>query len=65
MFSSPGEEQPMSAITKKILLWLGLAFVVYTIIVNPAKAADLAQEAFGGISDAGQSLGDFFDALVS
>jgi hypothetical protein len=55
----------MSTVTKKILLWLGLAFVVYTIIVSPAKAADLAQEAFGGISEAGRSLGDFFDALVS
>jgi hypothetical protein len=55
----------MTAIAKKILLWLGLAFVVYTIIANPAKAADLAQEAFGGISEAGQSLGDFFDALVT
>jgi hypothetical protein len=55
----------MTAIAKKILLWLGLAVVVYTIIANPAKAADLAQEAFGGISEAGQSLGDFFDALVT
>jgi hypothetical protein len=55
----------LSAITKKILLWLALAFVVYTIIVNPNKAANLAQEAFGGISEAGRSLGDFFDALVS
>jgi hypothetical protein len=55
----------LSAITKRVLLWLGLAFVVYTIIVNPAEAAGLAKEAFGGISQAGESLGDFFDALVS
>jgi hypothetical protein len=55
----------MAATTKRVLLWLGIAFVVYTIIQSPAKAADLVQAAFGGISTAGQSLGEFFDALVS
>jgi hypothetical protein len=54
----------MAATTKQVLLWLGIAFVVYTIIQSPAKAADMVQTAFGGISDAGQSLGTFFDALV-
>ena len=47
-----------------MLLWLGVAFVVYTIIESPAKAADLVQAGFGGMSNAGQSLGTFFDALV-
>ncbi len=55
----------MAATTKRVLLWLGIAFVVYTIIMSPAKAADMVQAAFGGISAAGQSLGYFFDALVS
>ena len=54
----------MAVITKRVLLWLGIAFVVYTIIESPAKAADMVQAAFGGISDAGRSLGAFFDALV-
>ena len=55
----------MAATTKRVLLWLGVAFVVYTIIIeSPARAADMVQAAFGGISDAGQSLGTFFDALV-
>jgi hypothetical protein len=54
----------MAATTKRVLLWLGVAFVAYTIIASPAKAADMVQAAFGGISDAGQSLGTFFDALV-
>lgn len=54
----------MAATTKRVLLWLGVAFVVYTIFESPAKAADLVQTAFGGVSDAGQSLGTFFDALV-
>jgi hypothetical protein len=54
----------MATTTKRVLLWLGVAFVAYTIIESPAKAADMVQAAFGGISDAGQSLGTFFDALV-
>jgi hypothetical protein len=62
---SVDEEPPgMAATTKKVLLWLLLAFVVYTIIVNPAKAAGMVRETFQGISVAGESLGDFFDALV-
>ena len=55
----------MAATTKRVLLWLGVAFVAYTVIQSPAKAADLVQATFGGISAAGQSLGEFFDALVS
>ena len=54
----------MSTTVKRVLLWLGVAFLVYTIIVSPNKAADMVQAAFGGLSSAGQGLGDFFDALV-
>lgn len=50
---------------KKALLWLGIAFVVYTVVSAPTTAAQAVREAFGGISTAGQSLGDFFDALIS
>ena len=50
---------------KRVLLWLGIAFVVYTVIAAPTTAAQAVTEAFGGLSSAGQSLGDFFDALVS
>ena len=32
---------------------------------EPGKAAEMVQTAFGGISTAGESLGGFFDALVS
>jgi hypothetical protein len=55
----------MATTTKRVLTWLVVAFIVYTIIQSPAKAADMVQAAFGGLSEAGQSLGDFFDALVS
>jgi hypothetical protein len=50
---------------KRALLWLGIAFVVYTVIASPNIAAEAVKEAFGGISTAGQSLGEFFDALVA
>lgn len=55
----------MATTTKKVLLWLLLAFVVYTILVSPAKAAGMVRETFASMSLAGESLGDFFDALVS
>ena len=52
-------------LVKRILLWLGIAFVAYTVIGAPTTAALAVTQAFGGLSSAGQSLGDFFDALVS
>lgn len=55
----------MAANVKKVLLWLLLAFVVYTIIVSPGKAAAMTRDTFDSISVVGRSLGDFFDALVS
>jgi hypothetical protein len=55
----------VAATVKKVLLWLVLAFVVYTIIASPGKAAEMVRETFGGISTAGESLGSFFDALVT
>jgi hypothetical protein len=50
---------------KKALLWLGVAFVVYTIIVAPTTAADAVRQSMDGLSTAGRSLMDFFDALVN
>jgi hypothetical protein len=49
----------------RILFWLGIAFVVYTVIAAPTTAAQAVTEAFGGITTAGQSLGDFFNALIT
>jgi hypothetical protein len=59
-FLQPGVEP-----VKRILLRLGIAFVAYTVIVAPATAAQAVTQAFGGLASAGQSLGDFFDALIS
>ena len=38
----------MSTTIKRVLLWLGVAFLVYTIIVSPNKAADMVQAASAG-----------------
>ncbi len=54
----------MAATTRRVLLWLALAFVVYTVIMSPARAADMVRVAFGGVSNAGTGLAAFFDALV-
>jgi hypothetical protein len=50
---------------KRVLLWLGIAFVVYTVVAAPKTAAQAVTEAFGGATTVGQSVGDFFDALIS
>ena len=55
----------MATTTKKALVWLLLAFVAYTIVVSPAQGSGHGQSAFASISTAGESLGSFFDALVS
>lgn len=51
--------------TKKIALYVVVVFVLYTIITSPAKAADLVQIGFEGISSAAQSVGQFMTELVN
>jgi hypothetical protein len=50
---------------KKIVTYMLLVFVLYTIITSPARAADLVQVGFEGISSAAQGVGQFMTALVS
>ena len=49
---------------KKIGMYLLLIFVVYTIINSPARAAELVQQGFIGISDAAKAVGTFMTGLV-
>lgn len=51
--------------TKKIALYIVVVFVLYTIITSPAKAADLVQIGFEGISSAAQGVGEFMSELVN
>lgn len=50
---------------KKITLYVVVVFVLYTIITSPARAADLVQVGFEGISSAAQGVGDFMTELVN
>ncbi|MFI6640301.1 hypothetical protein [Streptomyces sp. NPDC050504] len=50
--------------TKKIALYIVVVFVLYTIITSPARAADLVQVGFEGISDAANGIGEFMTELI-
>lgn len=50
---------------KKILLYMLVVFVLYTIITSPDRAADLVQLGFEGISSAAQGVGEFMTSLVN
>ncbi|MFC9795281.1 hypothetical protein [Streptomyces sp. NPDC057695] len=50
---------------KKIALYAVSVFVLYTIITSPARAADLVQVGFEGISTAAQSVGEFMTELIN
>jgi hypothetical protein len=50
---------------KKITMYMVVVFVLYTIITSPARAADLVQIGFQGISDAARGVGQFMTQLVN
>ncbi|MDQ1616655.1 MAG: hypothetical protein QOJ60_2594 [Actinomycetota bacterium] len=54
----------MAGTIKRALAWLLIAFIVYTVLATPHKAADMARATFGAISTGGQSLAQFFNALA-
>jgi hypothetical protein len=54
----------MAATIKRALGWLLIAFIVYTVLATPHKAADMVRATFDATSAAGHSLTQFFDALA-
>ncbi|WP_331907118.1 hypothetical protein [Streptomyces sp.] len=50
---------------KRVALYAVVVFVLYTIINSPARAADLVQVGFEGISSAAQGVGEFMTELVN
>lgn len=50
---------------KKITMYALVIFVLYTIIDQPARAADLVQVGFVGISNAAKSIGQFMHDLAN
>jgi len=53
------------ATARKITMYALVVFVLYTIITSPARAADLVQVGFQGISDAAQGVGQFMTQLIN
>lgn len=52
------------AIARKVILYGLVVFVLYTIITSPARAADLVQVGFEGISNAAEGVGEFMSQLI-
>ncbi|WP_274560362.1 hypothetical protein [Streptomyces spiramyceticus] len=50
--------------TKKIALYMVVVFVLYTIITDPDRSADLVQIGFEGVASAAQGVGEFMSALI-
>ncbi|MER0244369.1 hypothetical protein ACMA1D_15590 [Streptomyces sp. 796.1] len=50
---------------RKIATYILVVFVLYTIINSPARAAELVQVGFEGISDAAKGIGEFMTELVN
>ncbi|CAM3400304.1 hypothetical protein ACH4LN_07715 [Streptomyces albus] len=50
---------------KKLVGYILVVFVLYTIITSPERAADLVQVGFEGISSAAQGVGRFMTSLVN
>ncbi|MBY8886866.1 hypothetical protein K7472_18645 [Streptomyces sp. PTM05] len=49
---------------RKIVMYIVVVFVLYTIITSPARAAQLVQIGFEGISSAAKGIGQFMSQLV-
>ncbi|GGV45060.1 hypothetical protein GCM10010495_73130 [Kitasatospora herbaricolor] len=65
MTAAHGREAGSSmAQARKIGMYLLLIFVLYTIITSPARAAELVQSGFEGISTAAKAVGTFMTGLV-
>lgn len=50
--------------TKKLITGALVVFVLFVIITEPKKAADMVQIGFQGISDAATAIGEFMTELV-
>jgi len=50
---------------KKIVLWLVVAFFIWTILTSPGQAADMVQTAWDTIVMGFQNIANFFNALLN
>jgi len=49
--------------TRRIILLIVLAFVIYAVVTSPAQAADFVKTVFEWLASAVRSVFDFFNAL--
>jgi len=49
---------------KKILVWGGLAFLIFFIAFRPDSASDIVGKLAGGLLDIGEGFADFFTGLA-
>jgi hypothetical protein len=57
----PGRE--VTGIVKKVLTWLGIAFVIYYLATNPHGAANVVTGALGWLKSAGNSMAQFLNHI--
>ncbi|MDR7280603.1 MULTISPECIES: hypothetical protein [Catenuloplanes] len=50
---------------KKILTWLGIAFLIFFVAFRPNSAADVFQSLGSTIGDIAQGFSEFFTSLVA
>ena len=50
---------------KKIVLWLGVVFLLYAIFTAPTQAADMFSAAWDFTVNAVSNVASFFDSLIS
>jgi hypothetical protein len=50
---------------KKVLTWLGIAFLIFFIAFNPESAADVFESLGGTIGDIAEGFGTFFTRIVA
>lgn len=54
----------MKTRTRRIILFIVLAFVIYSVVTDPNKSAGYVQDAFLWLAGAVRSVFQFFNALL-
>ena len=50
---------------KKVIIWLLVAFAVYSVLATPNESADVVRTAGSALQSAAESVVDFFQSLNS
>jgi hypothetical protein len=58
-------ERRMLRMLKKVLAWVGIAFLIFFIAFRPASAAEVFKSIGAGMMDIATGFGDFFTRLVA